>query len=297
MKKNLFNIIVKFIIILIFLGIIFALCDYFQVKSGNIPIFNISKVDDISMKQVYQGIFHKIERKLLVSPNESLHDSDDLVYSFLIFDFDIKKIYKNEDISYQIDVKENKECHQEAKLYYLNGKTKIYTYCFDNINVIKDNKKIALVDYLKKDKKFIGNFYQDLLYLGFNQKYELYSGDGFDFYKCNIENSNDYYFVPKGTLVQPDFCTYKEDEYKLLFKIVEENTDNTINTLETFYEDESYYYEFDEVKSDRVYIVIPSLDGSSEIRYTLKEVLNNKMLSIDELESKGLKFNKRKKVS
>ena len=98
-------------------------------------------------------------------------------------------------------------------------------------------------------------------------------------------------------MVQPDFCAYKEDEYKLSFKIVEENTDNTINTLETFYEDESYYYEFDEVKSDRIYIVIPSLDGSSEVRYTLKEVLNNKMLSIDDLESKGLKFNKRKKVS
>ena len=63
-----------------------------------------------------------------------------------------------------------------------------------------------------------------------------------------------------------------------------------------FFEDSEYIYQFDEVKSNRIFIVSPAVRGKEERKVTLKEALNYNLVTIDELESKGLKFNKIEKL-
>ena len=58
-----------------------------------------------------------------------------------------------------------------------------------------------------------------------------------------------------------------------------------------------YDYVFDYSKSDQIYIINPAIRGRAERRYKLKEILDKKMLTIEELEKKGLKFEKVKKTT
>lgn len=68
------------------------------------------------------------------------------------------------------------------------------------------------------------------------------------------------------------------------------------NALEKFYENELYEYYFDCIKSNNVYAII-----NDQEKYLVKELLNNNptdyIVSIDKLESSGLKFIKKEKYT
>ena len=114
-------------------------------------------------------------------------------------------------------------------------------------------------------------------------------------YKCNTPGINDLYIVPDGTPFMADFCTYKDDDFKFISTIEEEKSDSETTeekTKEIFFEDEKYYYEFDEPKKDKIFVTSPAVRLTPEKKYSLVDVLNHKLLTIEDLEEKGLKFNK-----
>lgn len=295
----------NFLIILVIFGVSSAFIDYFRMNSGQAPIFNISKYDESTKIQSYRGLFYQASRKVKISTNESLVDSSDIEYTVLNQKLKVPKQYKEHSLDFTIKTKANKSCTTGSVLYYADLDTKIYLYCIDEINVTSENKTKSLLDYLKKDSKFMGNFDNNLAYNGlsndmstevFTDLYNL-SNNGLTMYKCHRTNVNDVYLAPKGTTFQNDFCTYKDDDFKFIWEIKQEDeqnsTDNTNEGPEVFYEDETYRYEFDKIGTlDRTFIVTPDVRGKVATSTPLRSVLLNNVLTIEELEDKGLKFNK-----
>ena len=63
---------------------------YYQMYTGNVPVFNRTYYDSKHKIQVYQGILYRASRKVLISTREPLEESSDLKYRFLVFDFDMQ---------------------------------------------------------------------------------------------------------------------------------------------------------------------------------------------------------------
>ena len=295
----------NFLIILVIFGVSSAFIDYYRMNSGQAPIFNISKYDESTKIQSYRGLFYQASRKVKVSTNESLVDSSDIEYTVLNQKLKVPKQYKEHSLDFTIKTKVDKSCTIGSVLYYADLDTKIYLYCIDEINVTSENKTKSLLDYLKKDSKFMGNFDNNLAYNGlsndmstevFTDLYNL-SNNGLTMYKCHRTNVNDVYLAPKGTSFQNDFCTYKDDDIKFIWEIKQEDEQNSIDNTnegpEVFYEDETYRYEFDKIGTlDRTFIVTPEVRGKVATSTPLRSVLLNNVLTIKDLEDKGLKFNK-----
>ena len=295
----------NFLIILVIFGVSSAFIDYFRMNSGQAPIFNISKYDESTKIQSYRGLFYQASRKVKVSTNESLVDSSDIEYTVLNQKLKVPKQYKEHSLDFTIKTKVNKSCTTGSVLYYADLDTKIYLYCIDEINVTSENKTKSLLDYLKKDSKFMGNFDNNLAYNGlsndmstevFTDLYNL-SNNGLTMYKCHRTNVNDVYLAPKGTSFQNDFCTYKDDDFKFIWGIKQEDEQNSTDNInegpEVFYEDETYRYEFNKIGTlDRTFIVTPEVRGKVATSTPLRSVLLNNVLTIKDLEDKGLKFNK-----
>ena len=298
------------LIVIILLGFLTAGIDYVRMNSGEAPIFNISSYDQTSNIQTYRGLFYVAERKVKASIKEPLVDSRDMQYKILVFDLNVPRKFNTKE-TFTVETKVTKNCHEQAKLYYADLKIKVYTYCLDSININDGSKTKDLSSYLKKDHKIIDDIdnnldftgiYKDKTTLMFQNKKDDFTNNGLTMYRCNEENINDIYFAPQDTAFMSDFCTLKDDDLKYVFEIEdksekpepeldEEGKEKEI-PKETFYSDEKYDYQFEYTKSDQVYIINPAIRGRTEKRYKVKEVLNNKLLTIEDLKEKGLKFEK-----
>lgn len=307
MKKSKFTItITTILIIFILLGVISAGVDYFRMKSGSVPVFNLKNYDATTKIQTFRGIFYKAKRKITASENESLVDSSEIEFLILIFNLNVPKQFKEIDQPYNIEIKETASCHEKSKLYYADKDIKVYTYCLDSISIKKNNKSKELINYLKKDTDILNDIDSKLTYLGLYEDQatmmfkstDNFATNGLTMYRCHEKYMTDVYLAPANAKFQNDFCTYKEDDFKFLWELKEEPKVETPNTppveqkKEVIFEDEVYRYEFDEEKSNRIFVIMPAVRGASEIRYPLRQVIQNKMLSMDELAAKGLKFNK-----
>ncbi len=307
-NKGTFDTIVKMLIIFVVIGFLSAMVDYFRMKTGEIPIFSIKKYDEKTKIQTFRGIFYKAERKTTSSEKESLVESSEIKFAILVFKLDVPKQFKEIKLEYNVITKETDTCQESAKLYYADKNIKVYTYCLDEIKISKENKAEALSKYLQRNSNIIDELDSELTYMGqhtdrstlmFKDTNNM-SNNGLTMYKCNKENINDIYIGPANTVFQQDFCTYKDDDFKFIYTIVEEpKTDKTQEApkeKEVIYEGEKYRYEFDEIKSNRIYIVTPAVRGKEEMRYPLKNIITSNILTMDELAEKGLKFNKIDKV-
>lgn len=286
--KRIFKFIFIVILSILLIGMITGFIDYFRMTSGSLPIFNISSYDSAKKKQVFQGMFYKASRKVTGTDKEGLSDSTKLKFKFIIFDMSVSEQKKVENVEYNFIVKESGTCSSD--LYYADLKTKIYTYCLDNIMV--NNKE--LLSYLEKDKNIIDNIENSINYTGlYKDNTMMFKNTNIKIYHCS---NNDVYIGKNDLEFRDDFCTDKDDDLKFIFEIKEE-TDNVElkDEEEVFYEDDKYTYSFDKVKSDYIYITAPKNRGRDEKKIKLKEVLNNKLLSIDDLEKKGLNFTKKEK--
>lgn len=294
----------NFLFLLVIFGVSSAGIDYYRMNSGQAPIFNISKYDEGTKIQSYRGLFYQASRKVKVSTDESLVDSSDIEYTILNKKLKVPNQYKEHSLDFTIDTKVNNGCTNGSVLYYADLDTKIYLYCIDEINITSSNKTKSLLEYLKKDSKFMGNFDNNLAYTGlsydmstevFTDLYNL-SNNGLTMYKCHRTNVNDVYIAPKGTSFQSDFCTYKDDDYNFIWYVKQEDNQNTTDDNsgpEVFYEDDTYRYEFDKVGTiDRTFIVTPEVRGKAATSVPLRYVLTNNIFPIDQLEERGLKFNK-----
>lgn len=297
--------IIKIIVFIVLFGIGTAVIDYTRMTSGTTPLFNISSYNEVKHLQKYRGLFYQASRKVKVNDKESLTDSSDIKFYVFTIPISIKNLFQEEQPDFTIQTKENSNCVEQSKLYYANLDIKVYTYCLDEINVKESNKSRpnTLLSYLEKDDSIIDDILNYLSYTGLHrdqttQMYKsvdnLFVENGLRVYKCNYENINDIYITPQNKLMQQDFCTYKDDDLKFIFKIEEDDIPETIDKSqkEIFYEDELYYYQFDTPKKDYTYISIPAVRGKQAMRIPLVDVLTQNILTIDDLETKGLKYDK-----
>lgn len=307
--RTILNAIKNVLIVIIVFGFATAGIDYSRMNSGEVPLFNLSSYNQKTNIQNYRGLFYIAERKVKASTKEPLVDSTNMKFKILVFDVNVPRKF-NTTNTFTVETKETKDCDGKSILYYADMKIKVYTYCLDSIN-IKEGKSESLASILKKDISIIDDIdnkldfygvYKDNSTLEFHDKKDEFTNNGLSMYRCNKENINDVYIAPKDTTFKDDFCTYKDDDLKFLFKIEdnsvkpepeldEEGKEKEI-PKETFYSDEEYDYQFEYKKSDQVFIVHPAVRGRDERKYNIKEVLQNKMLTIDDLKSKGLKFEK-----
>lgn len=303
------------LVIIIMLGFLSAGIDYVRMNSGDVPIFNISSYDQTSNIETFRGLFYIAQRKVKASVNEPLVDSSDMQYKILIFDLKVPRKFNSTD-TFTLETKVIDNCHDRSVLYFANTKIKVYTYCLESINITDGGKTKDLLSYLEKDHKIIDDIdnkldftgiYKDKTTLMFQAKNDEFTNNGLTMYRCNKEYINDVYLAPNDTPFMSEFCTLKDDDFKFVFEIEdksekpepeldEEGKEKEI-PKETFYSDEEYDYVFDYSKSDQIYIINPAIRGRAERRYKLKEILDKKMLTIEELEKKGLKFEKVKKTT
>ena len=293
------------IFIVILFGVSSAYIDYTRMIDGSEPIFNISTYNKTKHVEDYRGLFYQASRKIKVNDQEALEDSSDIKFFVLTKEINIPNNFVEKKFDFSMKVEEDDICGDTSILYYADLNTKIYTYCLSSLSIIDsgNNTEDSFLSYLKKDSSISEDVIQNMNFTGmyfdntieiFKSPYE-FSDENFVIYKCNKPYIEDLYIVPSGVSVMSDFCTYKDDDFKFISTIEEEKLDSETTgekEKEAFYEDDTYYYEFDEAKKDRIFVVAPAVRLSSEKRYTLMEVLNNNMLTIDELEEKGLKFNR-----
>lgn len=293
--------IVKILVVLIIIAIGTCGVDYLRMSSGQLPIFCVAEYNSSKRVQTFQGILYKAERHVRASSNEALVESNNIKFKIVNkYSVKIPSKYTKEVITdYQIETKETKECREPSKLYYADEKIKVYTYCLDSITINNSGKKDDLLTYLKNDPEILDKLNSKLAYKGLSadnstQIYTTYpdtkyTNNGLTYFKCDKLNIDDVYIGPKDMQLQEDFCTYKDDDFKYIYKITEdEHPKNEIP--EIFYEDLENNYQFNETKSQFVYITIPAIRGRQETKINIKQALINNMVTINELKEKGLQF-------
>ena len=306
--RKILNTIKNILIIILLLGFITAGIDYLRINSGEVPIFNIKSYNERSKIETFRGLFYISTRKVTISETEDLTDSTKITFKILVFDLKVPRQYKEPKTEYTLETKTTENCTEPAKLYYADKNIKVYTYCLDSIKVKENNKEKELAEYLKKDSLFTEDIDSKLDYTGlandkttlmFQNKNDSFTNEGISLYRCHKENINDVYFAPKDTPMQADFCTYKDDDFKFIFEILDESANNTTDEKNTqpevIYEDENYTYQFDTPKSNYIFITTPAVRGKEEQKIPLMTIINNKLLTIEELENKGLKITKKEK--
>ena len=232
--------IIRNVIIIVFLfAVITAVLDYTRIISGLEPIFNISSYNSVTHIEKYRGLFYQASRKTKINNEEDLEDSFDINFYVLTIKIDVPNKSNEDNFEFYLKTSEVNECSESSKLYYADKDIKIYTYCIDSINVVElgQSKENTLLSYLKKDNKIIDDLIQNISFTGLyvdgsTEMYktidESFSNNGISLYKCNKPGINDIYIGPKGTDMQGDFCTYKDDDFKFISTISEElyNTTN-----------------------------------------------------------------------
>ena len=298
MLKSLRNL----LIFVILVGSLTAFIDYTRMVSSEGPLFSISSFNEKSGIQSYRGLFYQASRRVKVNKDEPLSDSSEITYTVLTKKISIPSKSSNDSFLFSLDTKSSEFC-SNSSLYYADNDIKVYTYCLDSIDVKKKKKKSTkpLLSYLEKDNSIIFDIVQNVPFMGlyndnstefFKSIDTSFTESGLIIYQCNKPYINDIYLLPLTASFQPDFCTYKDDDFKFISTIEIEDTTTPVKEKEVFYEDDLFIYEFDEVMKDRVFIVTPNVRGKAALKISLSDVLNNGLLTISELEKKGLKFNK-----
>ena len=300
--KIVLKLIKKIIIIIIILGILTTFIDYNRIKNNQKPIFNTSNYNKKTHIESYRGILYQAKRKIKTSPEEEIKDSSNIKFYILTYELKIPNLKQNDNYSFTINTKELTNCLEESKLYYADKNIKIYTYCLEKIEIIKNNKSEELNKYMKNNEQAIDEILNNLdfaglypdsttfMYLNANNNI---TNNGLTIYQCNKENINDIYIGPNNMEFRGDFCTYKDDDYKFISEILDESPKKLeTDQKEVFYEDLEYTYEFEYPRSNYIFITTPAVRGTVETKLPLKDVLVNNLLTINDLEEKGLKFTK-----
>ncbi len=303
------NFIKKLLLFVVLFGCFTAGIDYLRMKSGDVPLFNIRRYDSSSHIQTFRGLFYVAERKVKTSENESLVDSSDMKFKILVFDVEVPRQFKEQVFEYTVSTQERESCFGPSELYFADKNIKVYTFCLEDIKLVSRDESNTLLHYLEKDDSIMEDLNSKLGYTGlyldgttmmFTSYEDAFTNHGLSVYQCNLPNINDVYIGPKDMLFHEDFCTYKLDDFHFMFEVSDETPEGLEKVVdaegnvipEVFFEDEIYRYEFDLPKSSYIYIVDPAVRGREEYRYPLKDILSMNIVTMDELERKGLKFNR-----
>ena len=305
------KIIIKLLLLFVLLGSIATVIDYTRIMAGETPIFNVKEYDKKTKKETFTSIFYKAERTVYASPNEKFVDSKDIKFKLLFFDINVPKQFIEKTFEFSVETKNEDVC-SSSKLLYADRAIKIYTYCLEEVNIIDNltKKKDSLLNYLYNDYSIIDDIDSKLIFQGtendksqdsngtilkFKSDKDKFTNNGLVMYRCNKLYVNDVYFAPKDTPIIDDFCQYKDDDFYFIYEIITEELPEGVEEVKTpdpFFEDETYRYEFDTIKKDRVFITTPGIRGRAPKKIPLQEVLQTNILTLEQLEQKGLKFNK-----
>ena len=298
------NFIKKILLFIVLFGAFTALIDYLRMNSGDVPIFNLKSYDEKTKIQTFRGLFYIGERKIKTSQSEPLVDSSEMEFKILVFDLKVPRQFKEPVLEYTVSTREIPECMNSSQLYFGSKTIKVYTYCLENIKIVEDSKEKDLMSYLKKDNSFMEDFISKLAYTGiykdsstlmFESLNDSFTNQGLRVYQCHKTNINDYYIGPKEMVFQKDFCTFKDDDLRFLFEVVDETPTEEVSDTEeevkpeVIFEDENTIYQLETGKADYIFITTPENRGRAAKKIPLKTVIKNKYLTIDEMISKGLK--------
>jgi len=299
--KEIFKILYRIVLFTLVVGTLTAGIDYARITTSKTPLFNIKFYKVATKKQTFQGLFYKATRKVRTSPSEPLSESSKITFKILNkYPVKIENIGLSNKIDYLIETKEIENCTETSKLYYADENVKVYTYCLEEFNIEKNKKNEPLLSFIKEDPSFIDDVDSKLAFIGLyydgtTERYVTRDNDniannGLAMFKCNSNGITDIYFGPRTMQMQNDFCTYKDDDFKFIYKI-EELEHQKVEQVETFWEDSENYYQFPEVKSDYVVLKAPAIRGKQEQTVQLKVALAYNIVTIEELKEKGLEFN------
>ena len=291
--KRILKTIIKVIIIIILFAFISATIDYLRIKESQKPIFTTNSYNKETRIQTYQGLIYSISRKIYSLPEEPIEDSKNITYNTLLFKEKIKQKKKNL-LKNEIKYIEEESC-SESKLIYADKNNKIYYYCINNLKINTPKETIDFDTKIKDNNKYLNKLINIIPFTGLynDNKTEIYRNNNLKVFKCQ---NNNYYITTPNNDFQEDFCTVKDDDFIFLFEIIEE-TENVeiVKEKEVFYEDSEYTYEFDETKSNYVFLVTEEKDTIPSKKINVKTALETNLVTIKDLEEKGLKFNKNKK--
>ncbi len=327
--KKFIKIVIVFVLVF---GLLTAGIDFFRMKKGLVPVFNRIEYNMRTKIQTYKGLFYTATRKVLISPMEPLEESSKLHFKLFLFEMNIPSTWKEKKAASSLKVKPVVNCNEPSVLYYADKDIKVYTYCIDEIKIEKGKKEQDLLSYLKKDSSILDDIFHQLSFGGvlsdsttqYYTNMDHFYSDDVSVYQCHRDFVTDVYFAPKDSTFQMDFCTYKDDDFKFMFEILDETpselennyqdlkkkkeeaekkTDNNDETTENIeeitlpdpeiiFEDEKYRYEFPYPKSQYVFITTPAVRGKEETKTSLVTVIQDQLLSMDELMDKGLDITK-----
>ncbi len=301
--------IIKIILLIVFLVCVMTGIDYYRMYHGEIPIFNTSYYNSRTRTQTYKGVFYVATREYYASIREPLEDSRKLRFYLFSFSLPIPEIRKKQEVSFQVETKEQDVCGESSVLYYADLDKKVYLYCLDDISINDQGKKDSLFNLLSKDNGIIDKtlnhmdfmgIYLDQSTLMFQSGRDNISNNGLKIFQCNSFYVNDIYIGPKSMAFHDDFCTYKDDDFKFIYDVVDESPEsiqpvvdaNGKEIPEVFFEDDKYRYEFEVPKSAYVFVTTPAVRGKDATKTPLLVALSYGLVTIEDLEEKGLKFNK-----
>lgn len=196
----------------------------------------------------------------------------------------------------KVEIKKENEVTTEKE-----NDTKIDIKKDDNIdNYISNKPELVYIKSNNTSQKIV-TIYKDSTY-----EYYYYTPSNGDY---NIKYQNKYYTISdainKNIITLSSLQGLGIDYYKkkLIIKndgnlnnnnnsiklIDKSNGGNCASAIEYFYEDNAYKYYFTCIKSSSMYLLINGKE------YPLKEALNNKITTIEELEANGIKFLKQSK--
>ena len=217
--KNILKFILKTFMYLLIFALILTGVDYYQMKQGNLPVFNLSFYNSKNKTQYFDSIFYHARRTVKVSTSETLEDSSDIVFRFLLWDFKIDLRPQKISRDFLIETKEGLKCNEKAKLYYKNDSIKVYTFCLDDIQIQKDGTKKDLSSFLEQDSSFMNNIIEMLGYAGvlqdgttleFQSREDDFTNNGLRIYQCQNLKIPSIYIGPKNMVFQSDFCLEEE---------------------------------------------------------------------------------------
>ena len=292
----------------VLIELLMAGIDYIQLQNKDFPVFCTSSYDSSKKIQTFQGLFYKATRTVRTSSLESLEESGKVQFKILSLEIPINYNFPVQEEAFQLEIKEKENCSEKAKLYFANLYVKVYTYCLEDIEVKKDSTTISLFDSLTKNISILDDIDARLDYRGlmkdtstfeFVSKEDSFS-NGLKMFRCNKTNINDVYIGPKNMAFLDDFCTYKDDDFKFIYELTDETPANLEPKKnekgevvpEVFFEDATYRYEFSLPKSSYVFITTPKVRGKAPTKTPLKEALQKNLVTIEELTTKGLTYEK-----
>lgn len=277
--------------------ILFFIVDFIGIFIFNRPVFAIKNAKE----NVYRGLLYDT----YICPE----------YSVPQIKLKGNKFNCSKSIKYQIrtTTRSDSSCDTSPKLYYDNGKEKVYLYCLDKVEINDNNKYISLLEYLKKyddlsqavkslDLSFSAAFYDGGTTIYRDSGKSSYSNEGITLIKCQkmLENgtvNNDIYFGPKDMEFKSNYCTNNNQSFIRTYKLENIKHGNeeksyylTLSEFQGETDTVLVYNIFDKLKVGKNYeFEFSKIPSSLAVDDKIDEIFKNtKIISIKETDKIGL---------